>query len=347
MNSSNQSNSSIKVSVLIPCYNCASTVEESVESIFSQTFTDFEIIAVDDGSSDITVDILHNLSKRDPRLKVFTIPHSGIIDALNIGIIECQGEYIARMDADDYSAPERFEKQINFLNTHKEIDVVSCLVENSAKDQLLEGFRTYYEWINSLITPEEIKREIFIESPLIHPSVMMRREALLAVGGYQENQWAEDYDLWLRMMIKGVQFAKIDEVLFQWRDLPSRLTKTDERYSRSNFIKAKAHYMMQSILKNHDAIFIWGIGSMGRQLSNVLFDKKAPIKAFIDVDPKKIGKKRHGQPIFSYEFIQKEWQKYKNPILLQAVSSRGVREEIRRYLNQIGLIEGIDWFSVT
>ena len=340
-----QNNNSIKVSVLIPCYNCAETVKESIESIFSQTFKEFEIVAVNDGSTDNTASILKNLSLMDQRLNVIEIPHVGIIEALNRGILECKAEYIARMDADDFSFPERFEKQVNYLDNNQDIDVVSCLVEHSEKDKLFDGFRAYYAWMNRLINPDDILREIFIESPLIHPSVMMRKEALLSVKGYQENKWAEDYDLWLRMMINGSKFAKVNEVLFQWRDLPSRLTKTDERYSKRNFIKAKAYYMMLSILKNRDAVFIWGVGATGRHLGNALISYEAPIKAFIDVDSKKIGKKRHEIPILSYETIQKEWEKYEYPILLQAVSSRGVREEIKEYLNQIGLREGIDWFS--
>ena len=345
METSSQLINPVKVSVLIPCYNCAETVTESLQSIFSQNYTNFEVIAVDDGSTDDTLAILQNLAKLDSRLKVINISHGGIIEALNRGICECQGDFIARMDADDYSAPDRFLKQVCFLETNKEIDVVSCLVEHSEKDELLDGFKAYYAWINRLVIPEAIQKEMFVESPLIHPSVMMRKEALLAVGGYQENQWAEDYDLWLRMMVNGGKFAKVEEVLFQWRNLPTRLTKTDERYSRRNFIKAKAHYMKKSILKDRDAVFVWGVGTTGRLLSNALIAEKTPIKAFFDVDPKRIGKTRHRCPILSHHFIEEEWQKYSNPILLQAVSSRGAREQIGVFLSQIGLTEGFDWYS--
>ena len=340
MNSSH----SVKVSVLIPCYNCADTLVESFESVFSQTFEDFEIVAVDDGSEDNTLALLKELSANDARLKVIEAPHGGIIEALNRGIEACEGEFVARMDADDFCYPTRFEKQVAYLDAHPEITLVSCKIEHSDKDALLEGFRLYYEWMNSLLTDEAIKREFFIESPLIHPSIMMRREALLAVGGYEENQWAEDYDLWLRLLANGANFAKVDEVLFQWRDLPTRLTKTDSRYSRRNFIRAKAHYMLQTILKDHDSIFIWGTGTTGKHLSNALLSEDAPIKAFIDIDPKRIGSVRHGYPIIGQEDLKAMWDASERPILLQAVSSRGARDLIRTALDEMGLIEGVDWF---
>lgn len=333
-----------KLSVLIPCYNCADTLEESFQSIFNQTFQDFEIIAVDDGSTDGTLALLHKLAKINKTLKVISAPHQGIIDALNTGIDACAGEYIARMDADDYSYPTRLEKQVSFLDAHPETTLVSCKIEHSDKDILLEGFRLYYEWMNSLLTDEAIKREFFIESPLIHPSVMLRKTALLAVNGYEENHWAEDYDLWLRLLANGANFAKIDEVLFQWRDLPTRLTKTDQRYSRRNFIRAKAHYLIETHLRDKDAVFIWGTGTTGKHLSNALLSENAPIQAFIDISPKKIGSVRHGYPIIHQDDLMAWWERFDNPILLQAVSSRGARELIRIALNEMGLIEGKDWF---
>jgi hypothetical protein len=108
---------------------------------------------------------------------------------------------------------------------------------------LREGQRIYLEWLNSLLEDGDIHREMFVESPLPHPSVIIRKAWLDQVGGYQDRGWPEDYDLWMRLYLAGAQFAKLPEVLLDWRDDPQRLTRTDSRYSLENFLRLKAYYL--------------------------------------------------------------------------------------------------------
>jgi len=336
----------VKVSVLMPCYNVEKTVAVTLESLQQQTHDSFEIVAVDDGSNDETLKILQAYAANDERINVVARPHEGIIPAMNAGLETCQGEYIARMDADDIALADRLSQQARYLDSHKEIDLVSCLVRGFPEDTLQEGFRIYIEWLNSLITDADIRREIFIESPLSHPSVMYRKQTVMAIGGYQERGWAEDYDLWLRMYLSGSQFAKIPDVLVKWREHPQRLTRTDSRYSLENFIRAKAFYLMQGPLKNRDAVIIWGAGMNGRRLSKHLLRLSCPLTAFLDVDDEKIGKTRHGIPVRAIDSLTDLWQSYKNPVLLSAVGSRGKRDLIRDYLTEAGLVETQDWWAV-
>jgi glycosyltransferase involved in cell wall biosynthesis len=333
------------VSVLMPCYNAAATLEEGLESLSRQTLTDFEVIAVDDGSADETLEILRGWARQDKRYRLLSQPHQGIISALNTGLHYCRAPYVARMDTDDRSLPERLERQVSYLDAHSEISVVACLVAGFPKGQVRQGFRIYLDWLNSLVTDADIRREIFVESPLPHPSVTFRKDQVIGAGGYQERGWPEDYDLWLRLYLAGARFAKIDQVLLEWREHPDRLTRTDGRYSLENFLRAKAHYLARGPLVERDAIIVWGAGMMGRRLSKHLARQGLPLVGFVDIDPRKIGRTRRGLPVFSPDDLMNCWKRFDHPAVLAAVGARGARRLIREQLNDFGLIEGKDWWS--
>lgn len=330
----------------MPCYNAAGTLDEAMVSLLEQSLSDFEIIAVDDGSTDGTSDRLGVWAGRDPRVRVLRIKHCGIIGALNAGLTRCQAPLIARMDADDRAHPQRLELQASFLDRHPDTTAVGCLVEAFPPGQVREGYKQYVDWLNSLVTPEQIAREIYIESPLAHPSMVIRRRWLDKVGGYQERSWPEDYDLWLRMHLAGASFAKVERVLFYWREHAPRLTRTDSRYSVENFLRAKAHYLVRGPTDGADAVILWGAGQMGRRISKHLVREGAPVAAFLDIDPKKIGRQLRGIPILAVDDLPELWRRFDHPILLAAVGSRGARRLIRERLRSMGFREGSDWWAV-
>lgn len=334
------------VSVLMPCYNTEDTLEEALDSLKNQTLTDFELIAVNDGSTDGTLQILKKWSSFEPRLRIHNQSHQGIISTLNNGLEACRAAYIARMDSDDRSHPERLRKQFTFLEANPEIALVACQVAGFPRNQVREGFQIYMDWQNALLGDIDIRREMFVESPLAHPSVTMQRSWIKRVGGYQENGWAEDYDLWLRLYLAGGQFAKLPEILLEWREHPDRLTRTDGRYSLENFLRAKAYYLARGPLADRDAIIIWGAGMIGRRLSKHLLRQDLPLVAFIDIDPRKIGRTRRGLPILAPEALHTWWRRYQQPALLAGVGARGARAIIRDRLTDIGLCEGVDWWGV-
>ncbi len=335
------------VSVLLPCYNAAETLGETLESLSMQTLEDFEVVAVDDGSEDSTLGMLQNWARRDSRFRVLSRSHAGVIEASTAGLEQCQGRYIARMDADDRAHPQRLEKQVAYLEENPDIAAVSSLVKAFPEEHVRQGFRIYVDWLNSLVSDEEIKREIFVESPLPNPSVTFRAEWLKRMGGYQERGWPEDYDLYLRMYLAGAQFAKIPEILLEWREHPARITRTDSRYSLENFLRTKAHYLMRGPLVDRNAVIIWGAGMMGRRVGKLLMrDEDAPVVAFVDIDPKKIGNTRRGKPIIPPEELPNWWGRYQSPVVLAAVGARGARKLIRDRLNAFGLREGDDWWAV-
>jgi len=333
------------VSVILPCFNVAETLDEALESLVQQTLVDFDIVAVDDGSTDSTLEILENWAEKDNRIKVISSQHQGVIGAANLGLSKCNAPYIARMDADDRAHPDRLAAQLTYFENNPGTAVVGSLVRAFSEDGVREGYRLYVQWLNSLVTNKEIRREMFVESPIANPSMMIRKSWMDKMGGYQDHGWPEDYDLLLRLYTAGAVFAKVPRVLLEWRDHPNRITRTDSRYSVTNFLKAKAHYLVGGPLRDRDSVIIWGAGMMGRRLGKHLGALEMPLRAYVDIDPKKIGRQRRGQPIIAPEVLPVVWDKYKNPVILAAVGARYARGLIRKRLTAFGFVEGVDWWA--
>lgn len=331
------------VSILLPVFNAASTIEAAVRSCLSQSFTDFELIVIDDGSTDETPAILKQLAANDPRMQILSLPHAGVANAFNEGIKSAKGKFIARMDADDEMFPERIEKQIAFLEQHPEIGVVSCLVQHGGDPEKQEGYATHIHWINSLISPEAIALNRFIESPVCNPSVLFRAELVNKYGACREGNFPEDYEMWLRWMDNGVCFQKIPEVLFTWNDLPGRLTRNDPRYSAEAFERAKTGYLAEFItdqnMRKDRPLFLCGAGRITRKKSAFLVASGLEIGGYVDIDPGKIGRNYNGIPVIGLEQLPPKEKAY----VVSYVSNRGAREDIRKILSGKGFTEGADF----
>ncbi len=248
------------------------------------------------------------------------------------------------MDADDRSHPERLTQQSALFNSHPNLSLVSSQVQAFPTEEVSQGLQLYLDWQNSLQDDAGIRREIFIESPFVHPSVMFQRVFVEELGGYLDNGWPEDYDLWLRINLAGGEFARLPGVLLEWRERDQRLTRIDPRYSSDNFMRLKAYYLARGPFVNHQDVFIWGAGVTGRRLSKYLLLEGIHPQAYVDVDPQKIGRTLHTAPILAPQSLPGSWAKAKRPILFVAVGARGARPLIRAWLVQFGLQEGQDWW---
>jgi glycosyltransferase involved in cell wall biosynthesis len=332
------------VSVLLPVRDARPWLETGLASLARQTLADFEVIAVDDGSGDGSGALLDRWASRDPRFTVIHQPADGLVAALNRGLERCRAPLVARMDADDVSHPRRLELQAARFSPLSEAGVVSCLVRHFPSRRVFKGFRLYEDWLNSLRTHSEMARARFIESPVAHPSVMIRREVLTDIGGWRDRGWAEDYDLWLRCFRAGVVFAKIGRPLFFWREHDTRLTRTDSRYSVPSFLRCKAHFLARGPLAGAGGAVLWGAGRTGRRLSGFLLEEAVDIAAVVDIDPRKIGGTLRGIPIIAPERLPDHLGS--GTVVLAAVASRGARDLIRARLVEIGLEEGRTFWCV-
>jgi glycosyltransferase involved in cell wall biosynthesis len=335
-----------RISVLLPCCNAAATLDEAIDSVLRQTVDDLEVVVVDDGSSDETPARLDRWAHQDRRMRVLHRPHAGLTESLNAGLAECRAPLIARMDADDRSHPDRFASQATLLDDRLDLSAVGCLVEAFPPEAIGPGLRLYLDWQNTLTTSEAIAREIYVESPLVHPSVMMRADWVQRVGGYQDHGWPEDYDLWLRLHAAGGRFAKVPQTLFYWREHPGRLTHGDPRYAIDSFLRAKAHYLSLGPLQGRQSVILWGAGIVGKKLSRLLLAEGLPLTAFVDIDPAKIGRTRRALPVIGPRDFMPLWTQSPQPALLAAVGARGARTVVRQQITSLGLVEGRDWWAV-
>lgn len=324
------------ISTVMPVRNCGQWLRPAVDSILDQSFEDFELIIVDDNTTDGSVQSLPS----DPRIRILRHDASGIVSSLNHGLLNAKGRFIARMDGDDICFPERFATQVAYLDANPDIDIVGGLVEIFSDEfEVADGSRYYQDWLNSVLSEADIDREIFVESPLVHPSVLIRKSLFRQIGLYRDLSWPEDYDLWLRAWLAGARIAKVDEPVIRWREHAQRLTRTDDRYSKKEFIKAKGWAMSESVLKDRSAI-ICGTGKAAVKLCDVLLQLGVPVLGFVDIAPNKINKTRRNLPIHSFEDINKIRG---NSLLVGALGARGAGDQLRELLVTNELTEGQDF----
>ncbi len=334
-----------KVSVTMPCFNCADTLPAAVASILSQTMQDFEIVAVDDGSSDATADVLRDLARQDRRIRPLFLPHQGVALAANAAVEAAQGAYVARQDADDVSLPRRLEVQAGMLDADPTLGVAGCRVRFGGDAQAGQGYARYVDWINGLLRHEDIFLNRFIESPFAHPSMMYRRDVALRHGLYREGPFPEDYEFILRLLEAGVRMEKSQEELLVWNDPPTRLSRTHPRYDVMAFYRTKTEFLCRWLAAHnphHPRVVAWGAGRLSRRRSDLLAEHGVEIAAYVDVDPKKTGRPVQGRPVWLRERLPAAGECF----VLAYVASRGARGEIREFLAQRGYVEGKDFLCV-
>lgn len=213
------------VTVLLPVYNAAPFLQAALDSIFNQTFGNFEVLAIDDASTDGSAEILSSCT--DPRLRRITHLHNqGLIASLNEGLDAAQGTFIARMDADDRMLPLRLERQVAFLNDNPEVALVAAFVETINSEGCTDG-----AWDLDRATPDEAHVAAMLPRTncLAHPTVMLRRGAMGNLRYDPRQHGAEDWDLWLRMRSRGLRLAKLPEVLLQYRQHGTSIMDAQKR----------------------------------------------------------------------------------------------------------------------
>ncbi len=329
-----------KISVLLPFQNASFTLHRAVQSILNQTYPDFTLILINDGSTDNSVSIIKKMN--DQRIRLINLPPSGIVKALNEGLTLCRTRYIARMDADDYAYPSRLERQLHFLESNPEIDITGSQVRYMGDTNLNIGFNHYIKWNNQLLSHEEMFLNRFVESPIIHPTIMMRSLRVKKYGTYADGPFPEDYEFWLRLMQEGIRFSKINEILLDWYDLPNRLSRTGVRYSIDAFYRLKTKYLSSWMIKTFGyppPVLIWGTGRSVHEKSKWLKENNINISGYIDVVDNK-NRVFKDKPVFNYKKIPK------SNFILSYVSDRVGRIKIREYLLGQGYQEGRDFYMM-
>jgi glycosyltransferase involved in cell wall biosynthesis len=328
-----------RVSVVLPFRDAADTLDDALRSIAAQTMPDFECLLIDNGSLDASADVARAAAIRDVRFRALRVD-GGLVQALNAGIAAAQSALIARMDADDLAHPTRLERQLCALDDDPTLAVSSCLVRCFPEETLPGGMRRYEAWLNALRTPDEIRDALFIESPIAHPSAVIRRAALDAVGGYRETGGPEDYDLWLRLLLGGHRAGKVGEVLLQWRDSTQRLSRVDPRCDRRRFFATKVEHFPSAVPRRR-SLQIWGAGRTGRRWARALQQADYVVDSFVDAHAQRWGRSVRGVPVRPPQPAQRG-----TAFILVATGTPGAREEIEAMLHQSGLRPWRDYLAV-
>lgn len=319
-----------RISVIMPVYNAAEYLKEAVDSILEQTYTDFELIAINDGSSDASGEILKHYAKIDKRLVVVEQKNQGLVKTLNTGIKMAKGEFIARMDSDDVSFPRRFELQMAVFEKHPAVVLVAGGFEIMDED----GEFMYREVIPA--NDRDIKRSMLLRNPIAHGSVTFRKSAADKVGYYSDACGpTEDFELWTRLATVG-DFVGLEETIFRWRINLKGISSNNNK-------------LQIEIMKRHTAA-LWAVtfptvlsASELRESGRAYFKKYKKrgfdMRNLVLADSAQIGIKmiRHGRPFMGIHQISAVMFSTRTGFKIawhriRVAITGGAKNTIRRYL---------------
>ncbi len=324
-----------KITVVIPYCNSEKNLERAVRSILDQTFTDFQLILINNNSADKSPDIAWVLSAEDSRISLLTEKRIGMSYALNLGTKNAKGMYIAYLDANDYSLPSRLEKQINFLESNPDFDVVSCLI-NYESENKSTSTKKFCDWTNTVTTNEELFINRFVDLPLLTSTLMLRKNILEEYGYFLHGDFPEIYELFLRWMSIGLKIEKIQEVLVNWVNDPSKLIHSLKKYRPAAYFTIKSVFLAQWLNDNeHPYVWIWGAGHLSRKRVEFLENAGIFIEGYIDVV------NREFEDGFCIHFNDFNWEA--ESFVISYVGNHIARNKVREFLISKGKTEGKDF----
>lgn len=322
----------------MPAFDAAATLAAALRSIQRQSFTDWECIVVDDGSRDGTLELARQFERDDARVRVLPRPHAGIVESLRAGSEACRAPLVARFDADDLMVRERLARQWQAFQAERSLSALGSHVRLFPRRSLREGRLAYERWLASIASPEDVAREAFVECPIAHPTLMIRRDVLLAFG-YRDQGWPEDYDLVLRLLQAGQRVSVLPQRLLHWRDGASRLSRTSQMYAIAAFVRCKASFLAAGFLAQGERYLLWGYGGTGKALAAALAVHGKHPAAIVELHPRRIGQLIRGVSVVPPSLLP---SLERLPIVV-SVAGLVARAEIRAALAGMGFEELRDY----
>jgi glycosyltransferase involved in cell wall biosynthesis len=326
------------VSILLPVFDGETTLPTCLASIARQTEPRFECVIVDDGSRDDSRAIAERFAAADPRFRLVATPHGGLCEASNRGLDHCRGALVTRMDADDWMHRERLARQLAAFAADPTLDALGTRVRYFPRARMGDGLRAYEAWLNGLDDPRQVRADAFVECPVAHPTLMLRRERFQSLG-YRDRGWPEDYDLVLRLLAEGGRIGVVARRLHGWRIHDARLSHTSAIYAVERFSACKAHYLAAGLLKGHATYLLWGYGRTGRKLSQALRAHDKHPAEIVELHPGRLGQTIHGAPVVSPAVLGPP----RGVPLLVSVAGADARRLIRTELTRMGWRECVDF----
>lgn len=338
------------ISIVLPYYNAGRFLSACLNSIAGQTWTDFELLAVNDGSTDGGPAIVADFAQGDRRCVALDLKHGGIVHALNAGIAAASGDLIVRMDADDSMHPQRLERLLKFSRDLPPDFIAGSCVQYEVPEGADDRMQRYLDWSDSLLTPEALRNEIFVDATIVHPTMCFPRRMILLLGSYRDVAWPEDYDLLQRAVQAGVSLFKLNDKLLVKTDHGDSLSRLDARYARSAMLKAKAHFLLGHQHVGNRPLTIVGGGAVARELAGYLGEYGRPPRLFVD------GKRQSGgRNIMGIEAIGIDAKQPGRTLMppvrdghffLLCIGNDAARQAVEQTLNEFDLSPWTDYLRI-
>ena len=330
------------VTALLPVRDEAEHLSEALASLSAQTFADFEVLVVDDGSRDGSAAIAEARAREDGRFRVLRQEPAGIVAALERGRSEARGRLIARMDGDDVALPERLEAQVDAL-ADPELAACGGRVAYFPEAAVRDGARRYERWLNGLVTAEAAARDVFVECPLPHPALTMQGGRARRGGRLPRSRAGP------RTTTSSCASGPPGTASATWRrrffagETTARAARARTRPIRSRrSCAARCTTCGRPSCAAFPSVVIWGAGPVGKSFARELQAQGSQVAAFVDVDPRKIGHDVHGAPVVGIE----DAPRYREAFAIGAVAGEVARAEIREAVAAEGRRDGVDFVAV-
>lgn len=327
------------ISILIPFKNVENYFQECLASIKNQTYAQWEVIAVNDHSNDRSLDIAMKFSREDHRFLILNNHDSGIIAALRLAYEKSNGEFITRMDADDYMALNRLEVMVGLLLKKGKGFLALGQVNYFAKDGVNEGYRKYEQWLNGLTAKGDNYKEIYKECVVPSPCWMVHKSDLERCGSFEPDRYPEDYDLAFRFYEHHLTCIPCHQVLHYWRDYKTRTSRTSAHYAENFFLDLKLHYFLKLEYKASKTLVVWGAGKKGKKIANLLVGLNISFE-WVCNNPKKIGKDIYGIALKHYHVLGTKQMKQ----CIITVANEKDQQFIKSYIKSIKQSEAREYF---
>jgi len=334
------STSEPSVSVLLPVFNGEKHLQECLDSVIQQDMGDWELVVVDDQSTDRTPEILLDAASFDSRIRTFRNPQKGLISALQLAFSKSNGTYLTRMDHDDLMPGHRLRVMRHAARSFGEGALVLGLVRYfSDVGDLGDGYQRYESWLNRLTSSGDNFTEIYKECSIPSPAWLTRRSDFLKAGAFDPLVYPEDYDLAFRFRQAKLQVVSVPEEVLLWRDHPTRGSRNALVYADNRFSELKVNYFQDDDYDATRELVLWGAGKRGKQLAKLLQEKGLTFRWWCN-QQSKIGKEIYGVIMESSELLGSS----ANPQIIVAVAGPNDQTEIRKRLDQLTLKQGKDYF---
>ena len=327
------------ISILVPFKNTESYLVECLDSIVNQTYNHWELIIVDDGSTDASYELVKNYADTDARIHLLRNDGTGIIEALRTGYKQAKGTLVTRMDSDDVMALNKLEQMQQSLVTHGEGHLALGKVRYFSEVGIGNGYKRYETWLNALTFQGTNFNEIYKECVIPSPCWMVYKTDFERCGGFTPNTYPEDYDLAFRFYKQGLKCIPSNDVLHHWRDYAVRTSRVDAHYAENSFLELKVNYFLELSHNTEKTLVIWGAGAKGKKVAQLLIEKNISFEWVCD-NPKKIGKDIYNQTLKSFEYLST----IENYQSIVTVANHEAQLEIEQYFQSNKMTAMNDYF---